>query len=117
MAQYQHLPIYKVTYDLLVAVTAATKHFPRDFKTFALRIREDVMDVVLLIYRANSSRAERATVLNTLVERMQAIDLALRLAKDLHLLSVKQFSSIIVLTDSVTRQASGWRKTSAVAAE
>ena len=57
MAQYQHLPIYKVTYDLLVAVTAATKHFPRDFKTFALRIREDVMDVVLLIYRANSSRA------------------------------------------------------------
>jgi hypothetical protein len=58
MAHYQHLPIYKTTYDLLVAVTAVTRHFPRDFKGFATRIREDVMDMVLLIYRANSLRAD-----------------------------------------------------------
>ena len=63
MAQYRHLPIYKATYDLLVQVTEVTRHFPRDFKTFATRIREEVMDVVLLIYRANSSRDERAGLL------------------------------------------------------
>ena len=39
MAQYQHLPIYKITYDLLVKTTEVTRHFPRDFKTFATRLR------------------------------------------------------------------------------
>lgn len=116
MAQYQHLPIYKATYDLLVAVTQVTRHFPRDFKTYATRIREEVMEVVLLIYRANSSRDERAALLTVIVERMQGIELSLRLAKDMHLLSVKQFSSVVMLTDSVLRQAQGWRKT-AVSAE
>lgn len=32
MAQYQHLPIYKVTYELLQQITKVTKDFPRDFK-------------------------------------------------------------------------------------
>lgn len=32
MAQYQHLPIYKSTYELLHTVTRATTGFPRDFK-------------------------------------------------------------------------------------
>jgi hypothetical protein len=116
MAQYQHLPIYKATYDLLLRVTEVTRHFPRDFKTFATRVREDVVEVVLLIYHANSRRAERATLLGVIVERMQAVELALRLAKDLRLMSVRQFSSVVILTDSVIRQASGWQK-SAVSAE
>jgi hypothetical protein len=59
MAQYQHLPIYKQTYDLLVRVTEITRGYPRDFKPFASKIREQVMEVVLLIYRANSVRAEQ----------------------------------------------------------
>lgn len=32
MAQYQHLPIYKVTYELLAQITKVTKDFPRDYK-------------------------------------------------------------------------------------
>ena len=63
MAQYKHLPIYKQTYDLLVRVTEITRGYPRDFKPFASRIREQVMEVVLLIYRANSVRAERVRLL------------------------------------------------------
>ena len=115
MAQYQHLPIYKVTYDFLVAVTSITRNFPRDYKSFAAGIREQTMDVVLLIYRANSDRAARARVLTSIIERMQAIELSLRLARDLRLISIKQFSSVVTMTDSVVRQASGWRKSTASA--
>ena len=32
MAQYQHLPIYKTTYELLVVVTRATAGFPKAYK-------------------------------------------------------------------------------------
>ena len=60
MAQYKHLPIYKQTYDLLVRVTEITRGYPRDFKPIASKIREQVMEVVLLIYRANSVRARLA---------------------------------------------------------
>ena len=32
MAQYQHLPIYKTTYELLQLVTRATSSFPKAYK-------------------------------------------------------------------------------------
>ena len=53
MAQYKHLPIYKATYDLLLKVTEVTRHFPKDFKhSTGVMLRDEVMYVVLLIYRA-----------------------------------------------------------------
>lgn len=117
MAQYQHLPIYKQTYDLLVRVTEITRGYPRDFKSFAGQIREQVMEVVLLIYRANSVRAERVRLLEQIGELMQVIELSLRLSCDLRLISKTQFSSVVAMTDSVIRQASGWRKNTTGAAE
>jgi hypothetical protein len=115
MAQYQHLPIYKQTYDLLVRVTEITRGYPRDFKPFASKIREQVMEVVLLIYRANSVRAERARLLERIVELMQVIELSLRLSCDMRLITKVQFSSVVAMTDSVIRQASGWRKNAGAA--
>ena len=32
MAQFQHLPIYKQTYDVLLRTMSATKDFPREYK-------------------------------------------------------------------------------------
>jgi len=108
MAQYQHLPIYKVTYELLSLVTKRTKEFPRDFK-FSLgdKIRNECIDLVIFIYKANSTK-DKVEHLNKILERVQVIELMLRLSKDLNLLSVKAFSEIIVLTDSISRQAQGW---------
>jgi hypothetical protein len=81
MAQYQHLPIYKATYDLLLKVTEATRHFPRDFKhSLAAMLREEVLAVVVLIYRANSARDKRTELLDQVVERMQVVELMLRLS-------------------------------------
>lgn len=117
MAQYKHLPIYKQTYDLLVRVTEITRGFPRDFKPFASRIREQVMEVVLLIYRANSVRAERVRLLEQIGELMEVIELSLRLSCDLRLITRVQFSSVVTMTDSIIRQASGWRKNAVGAAE
>jgi hypothetical protein len=55
MAQYQHLPIYKVTYELLQLVTRKTKDFPRDFKySLGDKIRNECIDLVVSIYKANS---------------------------------------------------------------
>lgn len=61
MAQYQHLPIYKVTYELLQQITKVTKDFPRDYKhSLGAKLREEVVDLVVFIYKANSFLRERA---------------------------------------------------------
>ena len=109
MAQYQHLPIYKTTYELLEMVTRKTKDFPRDFKySLGDKIRNECIELVVFIYKANSLRQHREEHLKQILERVQVIELMLRLAKDLRLFSVTVFSEIVFLTDSLARQAQGW---------
>lgn len=111
MAQYKHLPIYKTTYELLEKVTRKTKDFPRDFKySLGDKIRNDCVDLVVFIYRANTVRQQREEHLQQIIERVQVIELMLRLAKDLRLFNVEAFSEIVLLTDSLARQAQGWIK-------
>lgn len=109
MAQYKHLPIYKTTYELLEIVTRKTKDFPRDFKySLGDKIRNECIELVVFIYKANSLRQQREEYLQQILERVQVIELMLRLAKDLRLFNVTAFSEIVLLTDSLARQAQGW---------
>ena len=112
MAQYQHLPIYKTTYELLQHISRIVKNFPRDFKhSLGTKLRDEVVDLVLFIYKANSFLGERAKYVALIIERMQVVELLVRLSKDMRLMSIKQFSETVALTDSVARQAQGWLKT------
>src|ERR1039457_1618200 len=56
MAQYQHLPIYKQTYDILLRTMTATKDSPREYKfTLGQKIKDELIELVVMIYRANSA--------------------------------------------------------------
>ena len=86
-----------------------TKDFPRSFKySLGDKIRNECIELVVIIYKANSLRECREEHLNQILERVQVIELMLRLAKDLRLFSVDSFSEIVMLTDSIARQAQGW---------
>jgi len=114
VAQYKHLPIYKTTYELLQAVTQKTKHFPKEFKySLGDKIRNECIELVVFIYKANSFKDMRKEHLQEIIERVQVIELILRLTKDLKLLNINQFSEIVELTDSLARQAQGWWKQTA----
>jgi hypothetical protein len=118
MAQIKHLPIYKTTYELLEAVVRATKNFPRDFKyTLGDKIRTEVIDLVVFIFKANATKEKRVENATKIIERIQVIELLIRLTKDMRLINVKQFSEIVFLSDSLGRQASGWIKHTAKLAE
>lgn len=112
MAQYRHLPIYKAAYSLLQAITRSTAGFPRAWKySFGDKLRNESVELIVLIYHANShSGAKRVEYAEAFLERLQAVEVILRTAKDMHLLSVKQFSEIVGLTDSLGKQAKGWIK-------
>ena len=60
MAQYQHLPIYKATYELLTKITHATSNFPKAYKySLGDKLRAEVVEMVVFVFRANSARIER----------------------------------------------------------
>jgi hypothetical protein len=106
------LPIYRVTYDLLQVATRITKDMPRDYKqSLGNKIREECVELVVLIYRANCSRDKRPH-LEALQEHLQVTVLLLRLSKDLRLISTGQFAQTVELTDQIGRQSSGWLKSS-----
>lgn len=113
MAAANNLPIYKVAYDLFGVVTDAVRNMPRDVKQLVgARIATEAMDIMMLIFRANAAR-EKVPHLDDLLERLEVINLMLRLARDKRFIATKQYAAAIALTDQVGKQAGGWRKHSA----
>lgn len=112
MAATNNLPIYKVAYDLFGVVTDAVRNMPRDVKQLVgARVATEAMDIVVLIFRANAAR-NKVPHLDDLLERLEVINLLLRLARDKRFIATKQYAAAIALTDQVGKQAGGWRKAS-----
>jgi hypothetical protein len=110
MAQYKHLPIYRITYELLQRIVDATTHFPRDFKfTLGQKMKDEAIELVVLIYRANSSKSKEIHI-NSMLERLQVIELLLRLSLDMRVLPAKNYAAIVEMIESLGKQASGWKK-------
>lgn len=57
MAKYDELPVYKASYDLLLEIFRFTKEFNREFKyTVGESLKRETLDLITLIYRANSKQ-------------------------------------------------------------
>lgn len=113
MALHSSLPIYRAVYELLLLVTEVTRNMPRDYKqSIGGRVRDECVILTVLVFRANCAR-EKAPHLDALLEHLQVAELLVRLSCDLRCISKAQYARVIALTDSVGKQASGWRKHSA----
>lgn len=110
MTIHTQLPIYKVAYDLLDVVTDLVKNMPRNFKaSIGEKVNDECVEITVLVFRANCAR-DKAPHLGELIERLQVIELLLRLARDKKLISTGQYAKAISLTGSLGKQANGWRK-------
>ena len=79
MAQYQHLPIYKLTYDILLRIMQVTKDFPREYKyTLGQKLKDETTELIVLIYRANSTK-DKIRHIDEIIERVQLVQLLMRL--------------------------------------
>jgi len=112
VAQYQHLPIYKQTYDILLRTMTATKEFPREYKyTLGQKMKDELTELVIAIYRANSA-VDKVRHIESIMERVQAIQLLMRLSHDMKVLTRRHYAALAEMTDSLGRQAQGWLKSS-----
>ena len=84
----------------------------RDFKrTIGEKIANECIEITILVFRANVAQ-DKAPHLLELIERLQVIDLMLRLAMDKRLISKGAYAKAIELSTSIGKQANGWRRAS-----
>jgi hypothetical protein len=89
-----------------------TKNFPREYKyTLGQKMKDESIELVVLIYRANSAKDRHASI-GEIIERVQVLQLLMRLAHDLGILQRKHYADLAEKTDSLARQAQGWLRSS-----
>jgi hypothetical protein len=111
MGLYSDLPVYKATHDLLLAVFQFSKGFAKEYKyTVEERLKRETIDLLTLIYLVNVKR-DKMEVLQEARERIQVIRLFIRLMKDLHQVSLRDFIKINETIENVSKQLARWQKT------
>lgn len=111
MAQYYHLNVYKKSFDFLVKITQLTSHFQRDFRhTLGEKLNNGTIEFIVLIYRANSAQdmQERSKIIKELLERLQYINIIMRLACELRNISQDRFIELAQMTQDIEKQLNGW---------
>ena len=110
MATYNHLPVYKTSYDLLTEIFKFTRNFSREYKyTIGESLKNETITLITNIYRANSTYTKKQ-VIEKARENIEVIRLFVRLLKDLHQVNLKKFVFINEKIESVSKQLTAWKK-------
>ena len=111
MARYEHLPIYKASFALLMHVETLVHGFSRYHKyTHGTDMRNTAREVVKLVVRANN-REDKVPVLAELRERLEELKLLARIVKELRALpNLKAYERLADLIVDVSRQNEGWMR-------
>jgi hypothetical protein len=111
MAQTEHLPIYKATYDLCLYFEQIVRNFSRYHKySIGQDLRDAARRVLKLIVRANA-RGDKAPVLLEIREEVEELKVLLRLCHDAKgFPNFNSFEHGIRLVTHIARQNEGWLK-------
>lgn len=116
MAVYDNLPVYKATYDLLIAIFRLNDNLTKQYKyTLGAEIKKELMELLVAIYQANIGR-EKETHLRHAKEKIVTAKLYVRLLHDLGQINQKRFVALSDQVEDVAKQLTSWYK-SAVSKE
>ena len=108
MAQYSHLNIYKSAYDFTLEVIQVTKNCPKEFKYSIMeKIQNLSMDMVLDVYRANSS-VDKSLHLKHLLENVEMLNVYSRVCYDLKIINLEKYTQLIERLSNISKQTNGW---------
>lgn len=107
------LPVYKVSYGLLLYSFNLIKELPREYKyTLSEKLKDELTDLLMNVYRANKIRIneQKLNKVEESIENIEVIRLLFRLLYDLHLINVENLTKVNVKIENVKRQLFGWEK-------
>ena len=109
-APHEKLQVYRTARDLYIFAVKLAKKMSRDVRpTVGGRLMNDTFEIAMLVFRANVAR-DKVPFQTQIIELSAATNLLLRMCLEMRLISEKEYISAIELTNSVGRQANGWRK-------
>jgi len=112
MAIHTNLKIHAPVGDLVDLVTDLVTRMPRDFKPIAGKlIVEKSLKLSTLVMRANKAGigAVKVPHLDELLEEVNELELLFRASAQRRAISRGQYGAAITLTQSIGKQANGWR--------
>lgn len=107
------LPVYKVSYELLLDSFKLIKGVTREYKyTLGEKLKNELTDLLMNVYRANKIRDKSLKLIKIeeSVENIEVIRLLFRLLKDLHEISIEEHVKVSCKIENVRRQLNGWEK-------
>ncbi|MEA2040981.1 MAG: four helix bundle protein [Bacteroidota bacterium] len=112
MALFSELPVYKLGYDLLIAIYNRTKLFTREYKyTLGEKLKNEILELLINIYKANKSKqATRLQYIDTARQNIEVVRLLLRVTKDLKIIGIKGHVVLNVQVEELSKQLSSWQK-------
>jgi hypothetical protein len=112
MALFTELPVYKLGYDLLIAVYERTKTFSREYKyTLGERLKNETTDMLINVYKSNKSKKEtRLQHIDNARQNIEVVRLLLRICKDLKIIGIKGFVALNIQVEELSKQLAAWQK-------
>lgn len=107
MAQYDTLPVYKASFDLMLMVFEFCRHFRKEYKyTLGEKLKNETLEMIMNIYRANSKK-DKSQLLQNARENIEVVRLLFRLTKDMKLIPLNKFISINEKIENISEQLTG----------
>lgn len=108
MAQYDQLPVYEQSYDLLLELYIISNNMERDFKfTLSEKIKSEVTALIVNVYCANC-RIDKTKLIENAQENIEVIRLLMRLYKNLKQIKTNEYISVSEKIESVSKQLAAW---------
>lgn len=113
MSLSSDLPVYHDSYELLLDLFKFIRNFSREYKfTLGESMKKEMIEMIVNIYRANSSFEKRKENIQKARENVETIRLFLRLSNDLKLIDIDKFVTLNLKLERVSKQLTGWRTSS-----
>lgn len=109
MAQYEHLPIYRAAFDLLIYFENVVSRFSRYHKyTHGSALRDLSREALMLIVRANNTR-DKQPVLEELRIKLEELKVVIRICKEVKAFAnFNSFETSINQVIMIAKQNEGW---------
>ena len=110
-AIYSNLPVYRDCYAVALEFAKMRSELPRDTRyTIAQELSKALVSMMVTIYRANSSRADKARLIAELRRQAVEVQIYFRLLSDMHQLGSQKAAFFMDKVQSIGKQLAAWPK-------
>lgn len=110
-ALYSNLPVYRDCYAVTLEFAKIRSELPRDTRyTIAQDLSRALVDMMVTIYRANSSRTDKARLIAEMRRQAVEVQIYFRLLSDMHQLGAQKAAFFMDKVTSIGKQLAAWHK-------